>query len=193
MPPKRRLEKKRKRHEHPKVERWFKISALATQIGKLTKQVVQYRALLKQIIDITRHDQEHPENTWAPQTLSKTLEKDIYDFIQTWLKDVQQNSKDIQQTRDSALKTLRTVDVLDDQALKSTALVLAETEFQCVAMEQIAHRWNKIVRHDDDSSVIEHTQQWILRWLKQWNHTNTQLVHTQKFFDDELNNSVLKD
>ena len=194
MPPKkRRVEKKRKRREHPKVEAWSKIATLATQITKCTQQIVQYKALLKQIIDTTCHDKECPENIWETQELSETLENDIKDYINNWLKDVLQNSSNIKQTRDDALKTLRTIDVLDDQALKAAALILAETEFQCEAMEQLIHKWNKIVRYNETTTVQKHTDAWLIRWLKQWNHTRGQLERLRQFFTKELNNPFIKD
>jgi hypothetical protein len=191
MPPKNL--KKRKRCEHPKIEAWTKIASTTTQIAKFTQQVVQYTALLKQIIDVTRHDKECPENTWELQILSETLEKDIYDYIQKWLEDLLQLSKDIIQTRDDALKKLRTIDVLDDQALKNAALVLAETEFQCGTIETTVHKWNKIVRHSDKSSIIDHTQTWIRRWLKQWKQTNTQLERAQHMFICQVNNPFIQE
>lgn len=183
MPPKNQFPtKKRKRREHPTVEAWSNIATLAAKITKLTQQQVQFKLLLKQIIDLTQHDIEHPENQWETKTDGETIPEDIQQYINEWLKMLAENNKNFVDARDKALQTFRNIDLLDDEALKRAAVTLAETEATIQQIEQLQNKWNRIVRLTNNDDVLTHTEKWIHRFRKQWTQTHTKIRQVKEQF-----------
>jgi len=139
---------------------------VANEIDKFKVQVNQYNALLKQVLEMT--DQPSVEFVYTDDSA-----KNVMDAVMTWLESMQTAKQSTTTVRDEALQTLRTVDILDDEALKGAALLLTEAETRLVTLEGVEHRWGRIVRHTAKSSAIsEHTREWFVRFWRQWSKTN---------------------
>ena len=147
---------------------------------------------MKQVCDITEHDAAHPEKQWfTPDFKFDTaVIAEISSYIQQWLSDIVQKAKAIQTNRDSALLHLRNVDVLDNDALTTAAVTLTEFETQYAVIQQIQSRWAKIVRHKSGSDIQSHTQEWLKRWLAQWNKTHSTLTKRLEQFKEILNSPL---
>ena len=89
--------------------------------------------------------------------------------LNTFLEEFQKQ----RQGRDQALKALRGVDVLDDDALKSSAQYLTQSESTLDKLEHTLQKWAKIVRYESNTkdSLQHHTERWLTRWLRQWQKT----------------------
>lgn len=88
-------------------------------------------------------------------------------------------------TRNDALNTLRTIDVLDDDALKGAALILTESETRLATLEGIEHRFYRVVRYKSTTKSIEsHTKEWLKRFFVQWNNTNKTIQTRQQQFKE---------
>lgn len=187
MPPKKRRLEPRKKREHPLVERWVAISAVATSIAKLTRQKFQYMALLKQVDEITGHDQLFPDETqWASSDFELRDTADIHSFVSQWLASYIQNHTRLAEMRDKALKDLRAVDVLDDEVLKASASQLTEAEAKIAQLEHIGRKWERVVRYENKGSLQEHTEKWITRWLRQWQKMQVVMDQRMKQFQETL-------
>lgn len=186
MPPKRKLgskislQGKRPKREHPEVSAYQSISAITKDIAKIKKQEYQFLALIQQVFEMT--DQVHINFIYSKENAQKVLDKSM-----EWLQILQEAKKSNSATRDESLKTLRSVDVLDDDALKGAALILTETETRLAAIEGVENRWQRIVRHTSKSKTIEeHTKEWFLRFWRQWDKTHTVLKERLAMFKEVL-------
>ena len=187
MPPKKRRLEPRKKREHPVVEKWVAISAVASSIAKLLKQRYQFLALLKQVAEITGHDQLFPdEPQWASSDFELGDTSDIQSFISQWISSYLENHERLVNIRDKALKELREVDVLDDDVLKASASQLTEAEAKIAQLEHIGHKWQRVVRYENKGSLQEHTDKWTTRWLRQWQKTQTLIDQRMKQFHETL-------
>jgi|TARA_B110000977_G_scaffold201611_1_gene297231 hypothetical protein len=177
MPPKRRrFDLKRKRREHPVVEHWTVLAGISKNLAGLFKQEQQYTALLQQIAAITNHDafvKELPADV-PPQTpwldtfrFSQETATQIKSYVEWWVGTLLADVRDAHQARDEALANLKNADVADDDALKKSACFLAEAEMCVNTIDTTLKKWCKIVRFQPDN-LLEHTSQWLDRWLKQW-------------------------
>lgn len=165
----------RKKREDPQVLTYKKIAHTSKNLAKLTEQTNQYKALVKQILEIT----EQPD---MPVTLTEENIENIIKNIIKWLSSIDEIQVSSSKTRDEALITLRKLDVLDDDALKGAALILTESETRLAALEGILSRFARVVRHKTTTKTIEsHTTEWLKRFFSQWVKTNTAIVlgHTQ--------------
>ena len=168
MPPK----KKQKLNDNtpPSIRAFMNVQILSNDIVKLKKQENQYKALLKQVFDMI--DQPTVEITHTEENTKAIMENVI-----SWLEGIEKVKKTTTATRDEALKALRTVDVLDDEALKGAALILTETETRLAALDGIEHRWGRIVRHKETSKSMKmHSSEWMERFFRQWNKTHTRVT-----------------
>lgn len=177
MPPKRHIARekpkveKRQKREHPMVEHWLRISTIAQSVASATKQQQQYIALLLQISELTQHDTNVPDNPWSATGIDF---EDVRNYILGWLDDFDENTKAATKIRDAALQTLREADAQNDDQLKSAAVLLTEAEFNIKKLENFTNRWQRIVRYKPNkkTSMREHTDIWLNRWLRQWEATN---------------------
>lgn len=187
MPPKRRRLEKRKR-DPPKVEQYMAVAHLASAIAKLAQQEYQFVALLRQVADLTEHETTMPEKQWFHPgfEFSEDISKDIFDYVQRWLRKIVEHTKTVQGTRDTALVDLRKVDVLDNDSLKNAALHLTEAEAQCTTIQAVQARWAKIVRHEEGKDLQEHTATWLKRWLTQWKKLDTTMQQRVMQLQDAL-------
>ena len=171
--------KKRKRDESPEdieVVTLQKIAHIAKDLARLTNLQNQYKALVKQILEITEQ----------PNTAVTLTEENITQIIQniiTWLQNIDEIREAGCNTRNEALKTLRTIDVLDDDALKGAALILTESETRLATIGGIEHRFYRIVRYKSKTETIEkHTKEWLKRFFAQWDKTNKTIQSRQQQF-----------
>lgn len=164
MPP-----KKRQKRSPPEIENYEKLSFLAREMAKFKKQKFQYNMLLKQIYELISKQRDSAE--FSEET-SQTLRKDV----RAWFSDIEQAKKQSSGIRDKALKTLKTLDMTDDDALKGAALMLAEEETRLAAIEGLESRWYRIVRYKNSPIGIEkHTQEWFTRFYRQFQKTSASI------------------
>ena len=200
MPPKkRRVVKQRQQREHPIVELWSTLASLSKLMAQSSKQLQQYKALLKQVAEITQHDtitasetlpdSVGQQSTWSTGfTFTETSPSEINRYVDYWLRTVELDMADALKNRDSAMKSLRETDVMDDDMLKNKAAVLTEAENILGTLNTVRHRWSRVVRFDTKSkkSLSAHTLKWLDRWLNQWNDTlNTfkkRLLHVKETY-----------
>ena len=160
----------RKKREDPQVLTYRKISHISTSLAKMTDQKNQYKALMKQILEIT-------EQSDMAVTLTDENTENIIKNIKKWLSSIDEIQSTSGKTRDEALKTLRTVDVLDDDALKGAALILTESETRLAALEGVLSRFKRIVRYKSTTKHIElHTSEWLKRFFSQWTKTHAAIT-----------------
>lgn len=185
MPPKkRRLVKQRQKREPPIVEYWNTLASLSKLMAQSSKQLQQYKALLKQVAEITQHDtivvsetlpdSVGQQSTWSTGfTFTETTPSEINRYVDYWLRTVELDMADALKNRDDAMKSLRETDVMDDDMLKNKAAVLTEAENILGTLNTVRHRWSRVVRFDSKSkkSLSAHTLKWLDRWLNQWNDT----------------------
>ena len=153
MPP------KKKRRVTPS-NHWSAISTICKSNAKLAKQKEDYYALLKQLSTIVEKEWTGPEQATV-----------IVQTVTDWIAKVLQQEQAIVESRNQSLQTMRQVDVLDNDALKSAAASLTEYEFQLSAHKNVITRFSRIVRYKD-GSLPTHTKQWLHRFFKQWKTTN---------------------
>ena len=107
--------------------------------------------------------------------------------ISEWLHNIDLIKEKSSLLRDESLKTLRGVDILDDDALKGAALILTETETRLAALEGIEHRFKRIVRYKSSTEAIgTHTSSWLKRFFFQWTRTNKDLSDRSKLLNETL-------
>ena len=174
MPP-----KKRRKRDHPVVEHWTALSGISKNLAALCKQEQQFRALLKQIATLSNHDafikdlpaDVPPQSPWEENfKYSAAMVEQIKSYIDWWIDTLLEDRKESRKVRDKALKTLKETNVSDDDALKEGACLLAEAEAQTNSIETVIKRWCKIVRFQQPLDKLkEHTNEWLKRWLDQWN------------------------
>lgn len=192
MPQKRRrlgrkmpLVEKRTRREHPLVQQWLALSAVAREVAASTKQQKQYVALLLQISELTQHDSSVPDNPWTGDQVDF---EDVRNYVLSFLDDFDENVRELTSVRDNALSALKSADTQDDEALKSAAVVLTEAEFNLKKLDTFTNRWVRIVRYKTSQKVSmrEHTDKWLTRWLRQWESTNANKSHQVLQFRETL-------
>lgn len=175
--------KKRKRdesHEDTEVVSLQQIAHIAKDLARLINLKNQYKALSKQILEIT----EQPDTV---VTLTEENTTKIIQNIITWLKNINEIREHSSKTRNDALKTLRTIDVLDDDALKGAALILTESETRLATLEGIEHRFYRIVRYKSNTTPLEkHTTEWLKRFAAQWVKTNKTIQSRQQQFKEMI-------
>lgn len=171
------------------------VAQLATILANLTKQEQQYIALLKQVADVTEHEARVPEKQWFIPTFaySEDQASDILDYVQRWLQTILEHSNGIREKRDRALGKMRQLDVLDNDSLKQAAMELTEAESQFAVIQQVQKRWSKIVRHEQDTGLQEHTAKWLKRWLVQWRKLNATTQKRLGQFRESLKAPLLHD
>lgn len=189
---KRRLE--RRKRDHPKVEQYMALSHLASSLATLAKQEQQYIALLRQVAALTEHETTQPEKQWfIPEfEYSDDVAGDILDYVDSWLQNIMEHSKIIEEKRDKALEGMRQADTLDNDSLKDAALQLTEHEAQFSIIQQVQIRWSKIVRHKDETDLQQHTSKWMKRWLAQWKKLNVTTQQRLNLFRESLKAPFLR-
>lgn len=187
MPPKRkRIEKK----EHPLVEHWLNLSLVAKSIAVSTKQQQQYIALLLQISVLTQHDITVPDTPWTGEHIDF---EDIRNYILSWLDDFDETIKTTTKRRDNALQAIRNVEPQNDENLKAAAAELTEAEININQLDAFTNRWKRIVRYKKGKTTLrEHTDTWLTRWLREWELTNAKKSKYVKQYQ-ELVLSVSRD
>lgn len=179
MPPKKKLKLEVKK-EDPEYLSLQKVSMIAKDLARLIKQRNQYKALIGQILDIT--EQRGTVVTLEPENTQQILKK-----ILEWLQNIDSIKEKSSDLRDESLKTLRTVDVLDDDALKGAALILTETETRLAKIDGIEHRFRRIVRYKSSTETIsKHTTSWLKRFFFQWAKTNKDLSDRSTLLNETL-------
>jgi|TARA_B110000977_G_scaffold176227_1_gene231683 hypothetical protein len=153
MPP------KKKRRVTPS-NHWSAISTICKSNAKLSKQKEDYYALLQQLSTVVEKEWTGPEQATV-----------IVQTVTDWIGKVLQQEQTIVESRNQSLQTMRQVDVLDNDALKSAAASLTEYEFQLSAHKNVINRFSRIVRYKD-GSLSAHTKQWLTRFFNQWKTTN---------------------
>lgn len=144
---------------------WTVLSNLSKSNALLANKKEQYYALLKQICGIVEKDWNSVEQA-----------DDIRQYLTTWLENVLKQKESIYVLRDEALNSIRNIDLLDTDALKSGAAELTERELQLQAFENVINKFAKVVRYKDNdvSGLVAHTSDWTNRFFKQWENTNKQ-------------------
>jgi len=181
MPPKKKAKyENAKKIEDPEIISLQRVSIIAKDLARLIKQRNQYKALITQLLDIT--DQSGTVVILEPKNTETILKK-----ISEWLHNIDLIKEKSSLLRDGSLKTLRGVDVLDDDALKGAALILTETETRLAALEGIEHRFKRIVRYKSSTEPIgTHTSSWLKRFFFQWTKTNKDLSDRSKLLNETL-------
>lgn len=182
------MQKQRKKREPREVEQWTAVSAISASLAKISRQKYQYIALLRQISDITGHDYLEPEDPWSTDQFEFTNAASIQGFIMTWLQTFVEELETYRKDRDKAIEALRSVDMLDDDALKSSAQHLTKSETTLDKLEHTMVKWAKIVRYDKKSNqtLIQHTEKWLTRWLRQWQKITNVFQERIKQFQEAL-------
>ena len=172
------------------VEHWTALAALSKNLAALCKQDQQFRALLKQIRTLTNHAafvQTHPsEILWGGNfKYSEAFAEQITSFLGGWVENTLQEMGECRQVSNSALQTLKNIDVSNDDVLKQGACVLAETEAAAAAVELVIKKWSQIVRcQQAPDKLKEHTLHWLQRWLSQWEFAHTSICTRVAQFKD---------
>ena len=185
MPPKKKQNSKRQPRE---VEQWSAVSAIAASLAKICKQKHQFHALLKQVAEITAHDYLEPDHPWCTDNFEFSDSADIQGFVMNWLKTFLEELQKHRDDRDKAIKALRAVDMLDDDALKSSAQHLTESESTLDRLEHTLQKWAKVVRYEKNTkeSLYRHKEQWLTRWLRQWRKASNVFQERIKLFQESL-------
>jgi len=176
---------KRQKREHPFVEHWLSLSNIAKAVAQETKQQHQYTALLMQVSEVTQHDSSVPDNKWSGEQVDF---EDVRNYVLSWIDDYDENLRHMTLSCESALATLKNADSQDDDALKAAAVQLTEAEMNLKKLDTFNSRWQRIVRYKPSlkTSLRDHTDKWLTRWLRQWETTNRQKSHHVLQFHDAL-------
>lgn len=182
MPPK---PKKRQARE---VEQWTAVSAIAASLAKISRQKHQFHALLKQVAEVTAHDYLEPEHPWCVNDFEFGDSANIQGYVMDWLNTFLEELQKHRDGRDKAIKALRGIDMLDDDALKSSAQHLTQSESTLDKLEHTLQKWAKIVRYESNTkdSLQHHTERWLTRWLRQWQKTTNLFQERIKQFQEAL-------
>jgi len=160
MPP-----KKRQKRNPPEIHHYERLSCLAREMAKQKKQKYQYNMLLKQVYDLVAKKRDSADFT-------DEMMKNLLNDVQEWCRDLIQAKTQSILARDKAMKTIRQLDILDDDALKGAALMLSEEETRLAAIEGLQMRLYRIVRFKQSPIGIEkHIHEWLVRFLHQWKKT----------------------
>jgi Ribonuclease G/E len=168
----------REKAEEPEVLTLKKIAHTAKELARAIGQINQYKALIKQILEIT-------EQGSAVITLTDENTNNIIVQMETWMKNIQEIRVSSSNTRNEALAALRNIDVLDDDALKGAALILTESETRLAALEGLEHRFSRIVRYKTTTKPLGvHARDFLKRFLGQWVQTNKVIAERQGQFKE---------
>ena len=180
----------------PTVGVWKALGDVAVSMAKCQQQREQFAALLRQVAELTEHEATQPEKPWNTEHLvfDDELAKDIHDYVLRWLAQLIEHRRQTDAIRTETMHTLRAVDVLDDDALKRAAQLLTETETKLVALQQVEHRWSRVVRFRADApgehTLVEHTREWVMRWLGRWKKLqrtiDARITQFKKYLDEPL-------
>lgn len=156
MPPKKKRRVTASNH-------WSTIATLSKSNAVLAQQKEQYVALLKQLGTIVDKEWSGPNQVDL-----------IRNQVMEWLAQTQEQQTNLSTLRDEALTSLRSIDVLDNDTLKTSAATLTEKEVQLQAHLVLLDKFERIVRYKSDSTLTlaSHTSKWITRFTTQWNKTN---------------------
>jgi len=156
MPPKKKRRVTASNH-------WSTIATLSKSNTVLAAQKEQYAALLKQLGTIV-------DKEWSGPSQVDLVRKQVM----VWLVQTQEQQTNLSTLRDEALTSLRSIDVLDNDTLKTSAATLTEKELQLQAHLVLLDKFERIVRYKSDSTftLASHTSKWITRFTTQWNKTN---------------------
>lgn len=156
MPPKKKRRVTASNH-------WSTIATLSKSNAVLAQQKEQYVALLKQLGTIVDKEWSGPNQVDL-----------IRNQVMEWLAQNQEQQTNLSTLRDEALTSLRSIDVLDNDTLKTSAATLTEKEVQLQAHLVLLDKFERIVRYKSDSTLTlaSHTSKWITRFTTQWNKTN---------------------
>ena len=156
MPPKKKRRVTASNH-------WSTIATLSKSNAVLAQQKEQYVALLKQLGTIVDKEWSGPNQVDL-----------IRNQVMEWLAQTQEQQTNLSTLRDEALTSLRSIDVLDNDTLKTSAATLTEKEVQLQAHLVLMDKFERIVRYKSDSTLTlaSHTSKWITRFTTQWNKTN---------------------
>lgn len=156
MPPKKKRRVTASNH-------WSTIATLSKSNAVLAQQKEQYVALLKQLGTIVDKEWSGPNQVDL-----------VRNQVMEWLAQNQEQQTNLSTLRDEALTSLRSIDVLDNDTLKTSAATLTEKEVQLQAHLVLLDKFERIVRYKSDSTLTlaSHTSKWITRFTTQWNKTN---------------------
>jgi hypothetical protein len=158
MPPKRVTKKRRVSPRYPpNIEQFSQLATLCKKMYDLKKAKFQHELLLKQIYTVVGLE----------ETSFDIEESPMLSNILSWQVSVRRDIENRISKRDVALKQLRSVDVLDDDALKKAALCLTGLESQIAAFEVQTERLQRIVRYDKQVDFKTHITSWIGRFFRQ--------------------------
>ena len=185
MPP-----KKKQKRNHPVVEHWTALAAISKNLAALCKQDQQFRALLKQIRTLTNHAafvQTQPsEISWGENfKYSEAFAEQITSFLTGWVERTLQEMEESRKVSNAALRTLKNIDVSNDDILKKGACLLAEAEVAATTVELVIKKWSQIVRcQQAPDKLKEHTLHWLQRWLSQWEFAHASICTRVGQFKD---------
>ncbi len=156
MPP-----KKKRRVTAP--NHWSTLATLSRHNAVLDKQKEQYTALLKQLGTIVNQE-------WVGPSQNNL----ITEQVMVWISQAQEQRTTLSTLRDEAMTSLRKIDVLDNDTLKTSAAALTQTELQLQAHLVLMNKFERIVRYQSNNTLTlaAHTSSWITRFTTQWNKTN---------------------
>tara|TARA_B110000091_G_C13822152_1_gene481803 strand:+ start:10632 stop:11204 length:573 start_codon:yes stop_codon:yes gene_type:complete len=156
MPPKKKRRVTASNH-------WSTIATLSKSNAVLAKQKEQYAALLKQLSTIV-------DKEWTGPNQAELIRKQVT----VWIGQTQEQQTNLTTLRDEALTSLRSIDVLDNDTLTTSAATLTEQELQLQTHRVLLDKFERIVRYKSDNTftLTSHTSKWITRFTTQWNKTN---------------------
>lgn len=162
MPP-----KKRQKRNPPEIEHYERLSFLAREMAKLKKQKYQFNMLLNQVYEIIGKKRDSA-------SFSDEMMKTLFKELEEWCQDLSKAKDQSTAARDKAMKTIRKIEILDDDALKGAALMLSEEETRLAAIEGLEIRLYRIVRYKKSPvGIVKHTNDWLVRFLRQWKKTSS--------------------
>ena len=139
------------------------LATLSRHNAVLDKQKEQYTALLKQLGTIVNQE-------WVGPSQNNL----ITEQVMVWISQAQEQRTTLSTLRDEAMTSLRKIDVLDNDTLKTSAAALTQTELQLQAHLVLMNKFERIVRYQSNNTLTlaAHTSSWITRFTTQWNKTN---------------------
>ena len=157
MPPKKKRRLTASNH-------WSTLSTLSKSNAVLARQKEQYAALLQQLATLVGKD-------WSGPHQSQLINKEVL----VWISQALKRRSNLTTLRDEALTSLRTIDVLDNETLKTSAATLTEKELQLQTHLGLLDKFERIVRFKSDHTLTlaVHTSHWLTRFTTQWDKTNT--------------------
>lgn len=158
MPPK--IKRRRVSRFPPHIEHFSQLATLCSKMYDLKKAKFQHELLLKQIYTLI-----------GTETSFEIEESTMLSNILSWHVRTQRDIDRQISKRDVSLKKLRSVDVLDDAALKKAALCLTELESTLASFEAQTERFQRIVRYDNKTDLKTHTTNWMGRFFRQYKKT----------------------